>query len=201
MDINCSEIELMIFDKIAQSAKNLQLPVFLIGGFVRDKIIGRPTKDADIVCLGDGIALAHSVAEKFTPKPYVAYFKNFGTAQIKINLSTFKGFKTIDGEDDFFEVEFVGARKESYNYDSRNPLVEPGSIEDDQNRRDFTINALAISLNANNYGKLIDPFNGVIDIKNKIIQTPLAPSQTFSDDPLRMMRAIRFATQLNFEIS
>ena len=201
MDINCSEIELMIFDKIAQSAKNLQLPVFLIGGFVRDKIIGRPTKDADIVCLGDGIALAHSVAEKFTPKPYVAYFKNFGTAQIKINLSTLKGFKSIDGEDDFFEVEFVGARKESYNYDSRNPLVEPGSIEDDQNRRDFTINALAISLNANNYGKLIDPFNGVIDIKNKIIQTPLAPSQTFSDDPLRMMRAIRFATQLNFEIS
>jgi poly(A) polymerase len=201
MDINCSEIELMIFDKIAQSAKNLQLPVFLIGGFVRDKIIGRPTKDADIVCLGDGIALAHAVAEKFTPKPYVAYFKNFGTAQIKINLSTLKGIKSIDGEDDFFEVEFVGARKESYNYDSRNPFVEPGTIEDDQNRRDFTINALAISLNVNNYGKLIDPFNGVKDIENKIIQTPLAPSQTFSDDPLRMMRAIRFATQLNFEIS
>jgi poly(A) polymerase len=201
MDINCSEIELLIFDKIAQSAKELQLPVFLIGGFVRDKIIGRDTKDADIVCLGDGITLAHAVAEKFTPKPYVAYFKNFGTAQIKINLTSLQGLKSIDGEDEFFEVEFVGARKESYNYDSRNPLVEPGSIEDDQNRRDFTINALAISLNTNDFGKLIDPFNGVAAIENKIIQTPLAASQTFSDDPLRMMRAIRFATQLNFEIS
>ena len=186
MEIHCTEKEIRIFEKIAAAAEQLQVPCYLIGGFVRDKIIGRPTKDADIVCLGDGIALAHKVAASFHPKPAVAFFKTYGTAQIKL------------GD---FEVEFVGARKESYNHHSRKPEVEPGSIEDDQNRRDFTINALALSLNKQDFGKLVDPFNGMKDIDAKIIQTPLAPLQTFSDDPLRMMRAIRFAAQLGFTIA
>lgn len=185
MQIPCSTIERAIFDKIAFAADELQLPTYLIGGFVRDKIIGRNTKDADIVCLGDGIALAHRVADLFEPRPAVAYFKNFGTAQIKLPE---------------FEIEFVGARKESYQPDSRKPRVEIGSLEDDQNRRDFTINALAISLNKADFGTMIDPFNGLLAIEEKLIKTPLLPEQTFSDDPLRMMRAIRFATQLNFEI-
>ncbi len=185
MDIPCTDKELFILKKIATAADELAVEAYLIGGFVRDKVIGRPTKDADIVCMGDGIALAHKVAEKFNPKPTVAFFKTFGTAQIKIND---------------FEVEFVGARKESYSYDSRKPEVVPGSLEDDQNRRDFTINALAISLNKADFGKLIDPFGGLLDIELQNIQTPLDPLQTFSDDPLRMMRAIRFATQLGFTI-
>ncbi len=185
MDISCSKKEIFILNKIAAASEELHLPAYLIGGFVRDKIIGRNTKDADIVCLGDGILLAEKVAERFSPKPTVAFFKNFGTAQIK-----------VDG----FDIEFVGARKESYRTDSRKPDVEPGTIEDDQNRRDFTINTLAISLNKENFGQLIDPFNGVAAIAAKTIKTPLSPAQTFIDDPLRMMRAIRFATQLGFEI-
>ncbi len=204
MHISYSDREQFIFKKISKAADELGVSAFLIGGFVRDKIIGRDTKDADIVCLGDGIALANKVAEQFYPKPYVAFFKNFGTAQIKINFS--KSAKGEEAslellEDEVFEIEFVGARKESYNYDSRKPAVEAGSLEDDQNRRDFTINALAVSLNQHNYGTLIDPFNGLHDIERQIIQTPLEPLQTFSDDPLRMMRAIRFASQLNFSIA
>ncbi|MBS1626361.1 MAG: HD domain-containing protein [Bacteroidetes bacterium] len=186
MQISFSEKEENIFKIIGNVADTLNIPAYLVGGFVRDKIICRATKDADIVCIGDGIAFANAVAEKFKPKPYVAFFKNFGTAQIKI---------------DDWEIEFVGARKESYNRNSRKPIVESGSLEDDQNRRDFTINALAITLNKQNFGTLIDPFNGLNDIQQKIIQTPLEPFETFSDDPLRMMRAIRFATQLNFTIT
>jgi putative nucleotidyltransferase with HDIG domain len=185
MDIICTEKELFVFNKIATAAEALGVPCFLIGGFVRDKLIGRPTKDADIVCVGDGIELAHKVADSFHPRPSVSFFKNFGTAQIKL---------------DDWEIEFVGARKESYRQDSRNPQVAPGTIEDDQLRRDFTINAMAISLNKADYGTLIDPFEGRQDLERRIIRTPLDPLQTFSDDPLRMMRATRFATQLDFTI-
>ena len=185
MDINCSDKELFIFKKIAHAAEELKQPCYVIGGFVRDKILGRNSKDADIVCVGDGIELAHRVAERFQPKPPVAFYKNFGTASIKV---------------DDFDIEFVGARKESYRYHSRNPEVAPGTLEEDQLRRDFTINALAINLSGANYGKLIDPFNGLDDLNAKIIRTPLEPGQTFSDDPLRMMRAVRFASQLGFTI-
>lgn len=177
---------MFFISKVSQAARALGVETYLIGGFVRDKLLGRQTKDADFVCVGDAIALAKETAKLFTPVPQVDYFKNFGTAHCK-----------IDGD---FDIEFVGARKESYHIDSRKPEVEPGTIEDDQNRRDFTINALAISLNKEDYGQLIDPFNGVKDLEEKIIRTPLAPAQTFSDDPLRMMRGIRFATQLDFTI-
>ncbi len=217
MYINCNDKELEVLQKIALSAEEIGVPCYLIGGFVRDKILGRTTKDMDIVCVGDGIELAAKVAEKFKPEPEVHFFKNFGTAQIKVKFPVKEDEKwdkellsnntlvpSLSGkgwDGAALEIEFVGARKESYSFDSRKPAVENGSIEDDQNRRDFTINAMAISLNKADYGDLVDPFNGIQDLELKNIQTPLAPEQTFSDDPLRMMRAIRFAAQLNFTIN
>lgn len=185
MFIDCSDKERFIFKKVAHAAEKLGMDCYVIGGFVRDKILGRKTKDADIVCLGDGIELAHQTAQQFNPHPKVSFFKNFGTAHIKV-------------ED--LDIEFVGARKESYRYHSRKPEVVPGTLEDDQKRRDFTMNALAISLNSKDYGELVDPFDGVKALDEKMIRTPLDPDQTFIDDPLRMMRAIRFASQLQFSI-
>ncbi len=168
----------------------MQVEVYVIGGFVRDKLIGRPTSDADIVCIGNAIDLANEVATLYDPRPAVAFFKNFGTAHFKIRES--------DGR--ILDVEFVGARSESYRASSRKPEIVPGTLEDDQNRRDFTINALAISLNKGNFGELVDPFNGIHDLEEKRIYTPLEPLKTFNDDPLRMLRAIRFASQLGFHI-
>ncbi|MDQ8006279.1 MAG: HD domain-containing protein [Pedobacter sp.] len=176
-------IEASIFKILAETAEKTNTETYVIGGFVRDIYLKRPSKDIDVVVLGNGIAFAEKVGQKL--KTNVAVFKNFGTAMLK-------------HED--LEVEFVGARKESYRADSRKPIVENGTLEDDQLRRDFTINALAISLNKENYGEVVDPFNGLEDLANQLIRTPLDPVVTFSDDPLRMMRAIRFATQLNFEI-
>lgn len=175
-----------IFKIIAQASKDLGVDSYVIGGFVRDYLLQRDfKKDIDVVAIGSGIELALKVSELLPNKPKVQVFKTYGTAMLR--------YKEID-------IEFVGARKESYNKESRNPIVENGTLEDDQNRRDFTINALAFSLNENNYGELIDPFNGLEDLQNKIIKTPLNPDITYSDDPLRMMRAIRFASQLNFDI-
>lgn len=186
MDINCTKEERLLLERIGSAAKELDMPCYLIGGFVRDKLLGRSSKDADIVCIGDGIALADAVAQTFSPPLHVSFFKTFGTAQIKLPNG--------------FEVEFVGARKESYTETSRKPEVESGTFEDDQNRRDFTINAMAISLSPKDFGTLVDPFNGTDDLESKTIRTPLDPDITFSDDPLRMMRGIRFATQLGFTI-
>jgi poly(A) polymerase len=174
-----------IFDTISNAAADLNQETFVIGGFVRDLFLKRLSKDIDIVTLGSGIQLAENVARRLKPMPQVNVFKNFGTAQLKYRN---------------YEIEFVGARKESYQRNSRKPIVENGTLEDDQNRRDFTINALALGLNPHNFGQLVDPFGGVQDLHDKIIRTPLNPDITFSDDPLRMMRAIRFSTQLGFEI-
>ena len=174
-----------IFQHITQVADEMQIETYVIGGYVRDLYLKRPSKDIDIVTVGSGIELAEKVAASLKTRPRVYYFKNFGTAMFK--------YKDM-------EIEFVGARKESYQRNSRKPVVENGSLTDDQNRRDFTINALALGLNKYNFGKLLDPFEGINDLNDNIIRTPLDPDVTFSDDPLRIMRAIRFATQLNFEI-
>lgn len=206
MYIKCTPKELQIFEKVAMAAADLQVNCYAIGGFVRDKILGRPTTDIDIVCTGDGIALAEKVASLFNPKPTVNIFKTFGTAQIKLSLENGLPDSSSDeggGKNwtESIDLEFVGARKESYSADSRKPAVQAGTLEDDQNRRDFTINAMAISLNKNTYGQLLDPFNGLQHLEEKVLQTPLEPDQTFSDDPLRMMRGIRFAAQLNFTLT
>lgn len=178
-------IEDPIFKTVADAGKKLGFDTYVVGGYVRDLLLKRESKDIDFVCVGSGVELAGQVHQALGGKLPLNVFKNFGTAMIK------------SGEQ---ELEFVGARKESYNRNSRKPIVENGTLEDDQNRRDFTINALAISLIEKNYGELVDPFDGVDDLKEKLIRTPLAPEQTFSDDPLRMMRAVRFAAQLNFDI-
>lgn len=173
-----------IFDLVSSVAQEQELKTYVVGGWVRDLLLKRPSKDVDFVCVGSGIQLAESVARRLE-NAKVNVFRNFGTAMIR--------YKD-------WELEFVGARKESYRKDSRKPLVEDGTLEDDQNRRDFTINAMAISLNIDDFGELIDPFKGVADLKSKMIRTPMEPGITFNDDPLRMMRGIRFASQLNFDI-
>lgn len=185
MIFNVESQEKEMFELISQVAAELGFPAYVVGGYVRDRLLRRNSKDMDIVCIGDGIELANSIAARLKPRPRVNFFKRFGTAMFRYNN---------------MEYEFVGARKESYRQDSRKPIVEDGSLEDDQNRRDFTINALAVSLNKENLGEIIDPFNGISHLESKILITPLEPGKTFADDPLRMMRAIRFATQLKFTI-
>lgn len=180
-----NELTNPVFKIVSEVARTSNMEVFVIGGFVRDILLKRPSKDIDFVVLGNGIELAEKVAAEIDGVHKVSVFKNFGTAMIH--------YKDL-------QIEFVGARKESYHFDSRKPVVQTGSLSDDQNRRDFTINAMAISLNSKDYGELIDPFDGLADLNKKIIRTPLDPEMTFSDDPLRMMRAVRFASQLNFEI-
>ena len=174
-----------IFHQISEAADRLGLECYVVGGYVRDIFLERPSNDIDVVVVGSGISVAKELKRMLGHKAHLSVFKNFGTAQVKFHDT---------------EVEFVGARKESYSHDSRKPIVEDGTLEDDQNRRDFTINAMAICLNKSRFGELVDPFNGLADLEDGIIATPLEPGITFSDDPLRMMRCIRFATQLNFQI-
>ena len=178
-----------IFHKISEAADHLGLECYVVGGYVRDIFLERPSNDIDVVVVGSGIALAEELKRRVGKCAHLSVFRNFGTAQVKFRQ---KGKE--------YEVEFVGARKESYSHDSRKPVVENGTLEDDQNRRDFTINAMAICLNKDRFGELVDPFNGLADLEDGIIATPLEPGITFSDDPLRMMRCVRFATQLNFTI-
>jgi poly(A) polymerase len=174
-----------IFHHISQAADSLNMDCYVVGGYVRDLFLERPSNDIDVVVVGSGIQVADALKQRLGKRAYISVFRNFGTAQVK-----YKGL----------EVEFVGARKESYSHDSRKPVVEDGTLEDDQNRRDFTINALAVCLNADRFGELVDPFDGLADMEDGIIRTPLDPDITFSDDPLRMMRCVRFAAQLKFFI-
>ena len=174
-----------IFHKISDAADSLHLECYVVGGYVRDLFLERPSNDIDVVVVGSGIEVADALKKMLGKKAHLSVFRNFGTAQVKYKDT---------------EVEFVGARKESYHRDSRKPIVEDGTLEDDQNRRDFTINAMAVCLNKERFGELVDPFDGVYDLEDGIIATPLDPDVTFSDDPLRMMRCVRFATQLNFQI-
>jgi len=185
MVFNITKKDREVFGYVSTAAEELKYPAYVVGGYVRDRLLGRPSKDMDIVCVGDGIELAQAVAAQLRPRPKVTVYKRFGTAMLRMKD---------------MEIEFVGARKESYRTDSRKPSVSKGSLEDDQNRRDFTINALAVSLNASNFGEMIDPFHGIYHLEHKTIKTPLEPGRTFSDDPLRMLRAVRFAAQLGFEI-
>lgn len=184
-DIIKEKLSSPIFEVVTQAADEMGLECYAIGGYVRDIFLHRPSKDIDIVTVGKGIELAQAVSSKLGKKAYLSVFKNFGTAQVKYEDT---------------EIEFVGARKESYQRDSRKPIVEDGTLKDDQDRRDFTINALALCLNKDRFGELLDPFGGLEDMQNLIIRTPLDPDITFSDDPLRMMRAIRFSSQLGFDI-
>ena len=178
-----------IFRQISHVADTMGVECYVVGGYVRDIFLERPSNDIDVVVVGSGIAVAEQLKHELGRKAHLSVFRNFGTAQVKFRQ---KGKE--------YEVEFVGARRESYSHDSRKPIVEDGTLEDDQNRRDFTINAMAICLNSKRFGELVDPFNGIADLEDGIIATPLDPEVTFSDDPLRMMRCIRFATQLNFRI-
>ena len=181
-----------IFHQISDVADEMDLECYVVGGYVRDIFLERPSNDIDVVVVGSGIEVASALKRRLGRSAHLSVFKNFGTAQLKIRKSP----RTSDE----LEVEFVGARRESYSHDSRKPIVEDGTLEDDQNRRDFTINAMAICLNRERFGQLVDPFDGIADLEDGIIATPLDPEVTFSDDPLRMMRCIRFATQLNFQI-
>ena len=183
-----------IFHQISRVADTMGVECYVVGGFVRDIFLERPSNDIDVVVVGSGIAVAEELKRQLGRKAHLSVFRNFGTAQVKYTR------KEEGGGRNEIEVEFVGARKESYSHDSRKPIVEDGTLEDDQNRRDFTINAMAICLNSKRFGELVDPFNGIADLEDGIIATPLDPEITFSDDPLRMMRCIRFATQLNFKI-
>ena len=185
-----------MFHLIGDVADEMGVECYVVGGFVRDIFLERPSNDIDVVVVGSGIEVAKALKNRLGKKAHLSVFKNFGTAQVKYNpLTSHPSPLTSE-----IEIEFVGARKESYSHDSRKPIVEDGTLEDDQNRRDFTINAMAICLNKKRFGELVDPFNGIADLEDGIIATPLDPEVTFSDDPLRMMRCIRFATQLNFEI-
>ena len=196
-----------IFHQIGMVADQMGVECYVVGGYVRDIFLERPSNDIDVVVVGSGIEVASELKRQLGKQAHLSVFRNFGTAQVKIQMGNEKleminenGEMINENPDSSFEVEFVGARKESYSHDSRKPVVEDGTLEDDQNRRDFTINAMAICLNHNRFGELVDPFNGIADLEDGIIATPLDPEITFSDDPLRMMRCIRFATQLNFQI-
>ena len=189
-----------IFHLIGNVADELGVECYVVGGYVRDIFLERPSDDIDVVVVGSGIRVAEALKQRLGRRAHLSVFRNFGTAQVKVAVGNWQLANSQEPRTKSLEIEFVGARKESYSHDSRKPIVEDGTLEDDQNRRDFTINAMAICLNHNRFGQLVDPFNGIADLEDGIIATPLDPEVTFSDDPLRMMRCIRFATQLNFQI-